>query len=120
MKPCTRGLAMALLVVVVEGACGGDDNKPTTPAPSSGSGGSPGNVPAPPPPPATPGNPANPGAAGNPDGGAVAGGEFLQACSAYATAVCAKLMACERSRLITDYGDMGTCASRRTTQCQAA
>jgi hypothetical protein len=54
----------------------------------------------------------------NPPG--VSGAQFAQACSAYAAAVCNKLAGCEQSRMVADYGDMGTCTSRRTAQCMAA
>jgi hypothetical protein len=47
------------------------------------------------------------------------GPDVTQACSAYAGAFCARLLACQPAELQTSFGDMATCATRKALACNA-
>jgi hypothetical protein len=140
MQRCfKRGHVLGVFACLAYGACGGGGGggsggtagaAPVPPGVTAGSGG--GNVAA--------GGAG--GAGGAPAGGAGAAGtggrrgdaggqpsndsgvmpvspEVLQACAAYGSAICAKLMVCSPAELQADYGDMATCAARRALACTA-
>jgi hypothetical protein len=99
MKRCIpRGpvvaFAVALLVFLAHGACGGGDVSDQMGGRGNG-GGQPSPAAAPVP------------------------ADVAQACGSYAGAVCAKLLACSPAGLKADFGDMGTCTARKTIACTA-
>jgi hypothetical protein len=106
----TRGRALAFLVGLAHGACGGGGG-----GNQLGAGGS--------------GAPAGIGGAGGGPSGqpsSDAGGsiplsaDVVQACEAYAGAICSKLIACSPAELQADFGDMSTCLTRKSLFCRAA
>jgi hypothetical protein len=146
MKRCfKRGHVLAFLVCVAHSACGGGGSNQTPGTGGMGGGQAPGAPPGTPGAPAAgagggqvaaggaggaPGAPGMGGRGGgaprgdaggqpNTDGGGSmpVPADVAAACTTYAGAICAKMMACSPAELQADFGDMATCASRKALTC---
>jgi hypothetical protein len=72
-------------------------------------------------PPAMPGGRGDAGGQPRVDAGSMpVGPDVVQACNAYAGAICARMLACQPAELQTDFGDLATCTARKVLACNAS